>query len=160
MWPLKSGPTQLTRRIVAVDDKLYVTLARATHVTCWMPRRRHGGPEYPETKFVEEILVEGKQMLGAGASRPRTTSAPRFRDPGTGADQQAARTTATSGTRDRAASMLVDLASRARPSGTERSSRRAAVPVHGRHARPLPRRRQGRVALDRATRQPSQWPGT
>jgi outer membrane protein assembly factor BamB len=63
LWPLKSGPTQLTRRIVAVDDKLYVTLARATHVTCLDAKTGELVREYPETKFVEEILVEGKQML-------------------------------------------------------------------------------------------------
>lgn len=63
LWPLKSGPTQLTRRIVAVDDKLYVTLARATHVTCLDAKTGELVREYPETKFVEEILVEGKEML-------------------------------------------------------------------------------------------------
>lgn len=63
MWPLKSGPTQLTRRIVAVDDKIYVTLARATHVTCLDAKDGSVIREYPDTKACEEILVEGKQML-------------------------------------------------------------------------------------------------
>ncbi len=63
LWPLKSGPTQLTRRLVAVDDKVYVTLGRATHVTCLSAFDGSLIREYPETKFVEEILVDGKQML-------------------------------------------------------------------------------------------------
>ena len=63
MWPLKSGPTQLTRRLVAVDDKIYVTLGRATHVTCLSAFDGSVIKEYPETKFCEEILVDGGQML-------------------------------------------------------------------------------------------------
>ena len=63
LWPLKSGPTQLTRRIVAVDDKVYVTLARATHISCLDARTGELIREYPQTKTCEEIIVEGKQLL-------------------------------------------------------------------------------------------------
>jgi outer membrane protein assembly factor BamB len=63
MWPLKSGPTQLTRRLVAMDDKIYVTLGRATHVTCLSAFDGSVIKEYPDTKFCEEILVDGGQML-------------------------------------------------------------------------------------------------
>ena len=63
MWPLKSGPTQLTRRIVAVDDKVYVTLGRATHITCLSAFDGSVVREFPATKACEEILVEGRQML-------------------------------------------------------------------------------------------------
>ncbi len=34
MWPLKSGPTQLARRLVADGDLLYVTLNYHAPITC------------------------------------------------------------------------------------------------------------------------------
>ncbi|MEP6669520.1 MAG: PQQ-binding-like beta-propeller repeat protein [Chthoniobacter sp.] len=60
MWPLKSGPTQLTRRLVADGDHIFVTLgigepiARVDGATGKVIRT------YPDTKGAEEILhVDG-----------------------------------------------------------------------------------------------------
>lgn len=56
LWPLKSGPTQLTRRLVSIGDKVYVTLGIAAAVTCLDGATGNVIREYPETVGTEEIL--------------------------------------------------------------------------------------------------------
>jgi len=63
LWPLKSGPTQLTRRIVAIGDRVYVTLAREAPVTCVDGTNGKIIREYAGTKTCEEILVDKGQLL-------------------------------------------------------------------------------------------------
>lgn len=57
LWPLKSGPTQLTRRLVAMGDKVYVTLGIADPIRCLDGATGEVIREYPQTKGAEEILV-------------------------------------------------------------------------------------------------------
>jgi outer membrane protein assembly factor BamB len=60
LWPLKSGPTQLTRRLVGVGDRIFVTLGLGEPVSCLDAAT--GGPirVYADTKGAEEILyVDG-----------------------------------------------------------------------------------------------------
>jgi len=62
LWPLKSGPTQLTHRLVAMDDKVYVTLGITAPVTCLDGATGAVIREYPETKGTEEIRVRGGKL--------------------------------------------------------------------------------------------------
>lgn len=57
LWPLKSGPTQLTRRLVAVGDKVYVTLGIADPVSCLDGATGNVIRVYEQTKGAEEIIL-------------------------------------------------------------------------------------------------------
>jgi outer membrane protein assembly factor BamB len=57
MWPLKSGPTQLARRLVADGDLLYVTLGYHAPVTCLDGATGQVRRVYNETKTAEEMVV-------------------------------------------------------------------------------------------------------
>src|SRR6185436_17008916 len=60
LWPLKSGPTQLARRLVVDSNNLYVTLAIDAPISCLDPATGALVREYPETRGAEEILhVDG-----------------------------------------------------------------------------------------------------
>jgi outer membrane protein assembly factor BamB len=56
MWPLKTGPTQLTRRLVADGDKVYYTRELEGPVVCLDGATGNVIREFPETKGAEEIL--------------------------------------------------------------------------------------------------------
>ena len=56
MWPLKSGPTQLTRRLVADGDRIFVTMAIDSAISCIDGSNGSVTKEYPETKGAEEIM--------------------------------------------------------------------------------------------------------
>lgn len=57
LWPLKSGPTQLARRLVAIGDKVYVTLGISTPIVCLDGGTGAVVKEYPQTKGAEEFLI-------------------------------------------------------------------------------------------------------
>lgn len=59
LWPLKSGPTELTRRLVADGDRVYVTMGLDEPVSCL--DGASGAPlrVYDGTKGAEEILFCG-----------------------------------------------------------------------------------------------------
>ncbi|MBI4658653.1 MAG: PQQ-binding-like beta-propeller repeat protein [Verrucomicrobia bacterium] len=59
LWPLKSGPTQLTRRLVAIKDSVYVTLSINAPVSCLDAATGDLVRVYESTKGAEEILVVG-----------------------------------------------------------------------------------------------------
>ncbi|MEI6234347.1 MAG: PQQ-binding-like beta-propeller repeat protein [Planctomycetota bacterium] len=56
MWPLKSGPTQLTRRLVAEGDRIFVTKGIEAPVSCLNGATGDTIRVYEETKGAEEIL--------------------------------------------------------------------------------------------------------
>ncbi|MBK8090759.1 MAG: PQQ-binding-like beta-propeller repeat protein [Verrucomicrobiaceae bacterium] len=56
LWPLKSGPTQLARRIVSIGDKVYVTLGIAAPITCLDAATGKVLRTYDQTAGTEEIL--------------------------------------------------------------------------------------------------------
>jgi outer membrane protein assembly factor BamB len=57
LWPLKSGPTQLTRRLVAMGDKVYVTMGITAPISCFDGGTGALVREYPQTKGTEEIIM-------------------------------------------------------------------------------------------------------
>jgi outer membrane protein assembly factor BamB len=60
MWPLKSGPTQLTRRLVADGDRIFVTLGIGEPISVVDGATGQVVRSFPETKGAEEILhVDG-----------------------------------------------------------------------------------------------------
>jgi len=56
LWPLKSGPTELTRRLVSDGDRVYVTLAIDGPVSCLNGATGEAVRVYDGTKGAEEIL--------------------------------------------------------------------------------------------------------
>jgi len=57
LWPLKSGPTQLTRRIVAIGDKVYVTMGIADPISCLDGATGKVIRVYEQTKGAEELIM-------------------------------------------------------------------------------------------------------
>jgi len=63
LWPLKSGPTQLARRLVAVKDRVYITLGVDKPVSVLDAATGELIHELPGSKGAEEIIVEGGQVF-------------------------------------------------------------------------------------------------
>ena len=64
MWPLKSGPTQLARRLVAEEGRVYATLALEAPLTCLDAASGEIIRTYEGTSTTEEvILVDGTLYL-------------------------------------------------------------------------------------------------
>ncbi len=80
MWPLKSGPTQLARRLVADGEDLYVTLgidAPLSRASTQRPAR--STRTYEGTKGTEEVILHHGTLLPAGqpGRRRSWTTTPR-----------------------------------------------------------------------------------
>lgn len=56
MWPLKTGPTQLTRRLVADGDRIFVTLGITAPVSCVDAGTGEVIRTFEETKGAEEMI--------------------------------------------------------------------------------------------------------
>jgi len=56
LWPFKSGPAQLPRRLIAVKDKVYVTLGIDAPLTALDAATGKTIRTYDRTKFTEEII--------------------------------------------------------------------------------------------------------
>jgi outer membrane protein assembly factor BamB len=63
LWPLKSGPANLPRRLVAVDEVVYTTLGITAPVCALDAATGETVREYPESKGAEEILCQGERLL-------------------------------------------------------------------------------------------------
>jgi len=63
MWPLKSGPAQLPRRLVAVGDTVYVALGLDAPLTALDAATGKTLRTYPETKATEEVLCSGGTLF-------------------------------------------------------------------------------------------------
>jgi outer membrane protein assembly factor BamB len=63
MWPLKSGPTEIQRRLVAVDGKVYLPLGALAPVSQLDGRTGEILQTYEGTSNVDEIIVDGDQMI-------------------------------------------------------------------------------------------------
>ncbi len=59
LWPLKSGPTQLARRLVADEHRVYMTLGYAAPLTALDPATGEIVRTYEGTRATEEIIVSG-----------------------------------------------------------------------------------------------------
>ncbi len=57
MWPLKSGPTQLARRLVADGDLVYATLSYHAPITCLDGATGQVKQVYKNTKTAEEFVI-------------------------------------------------------------------------------------------------------
>ena len=63
LWPLKSGPTQLARRLVAIDDRVFVTLGFVDPVSVLDAATGETVRTLPDTKGAEEIVVSNGTVL-------------------------------------------------------------------------------------------------
>lgn len=70
LWPLKSGPTQLTRRLVADGDKIYVTMNIAAPISCIDGATGELIREYPETAGTEEIMFRDGILYALANTEP------------------------------------------------------------------------------------------
>lgn len=57
LWPLKSGPTQLSRRLVSTDDRVFVTLGYDAPLTALDARTGETLLTYEDTDATEEIIT-------------------------------------------------------------------------------------------------------
>lgn len=64
LWPLKSGPAQLPRRLVAVDDRIYVPLGMAEPLSVLDAATGEVLQTFADTKATEEVLV-GRGLICA-----------------------------------------------------------------------------------------------
>lgn len=76
LWPLKSGPAQLPRRLVAVDNRVYVTLGIDAPVSVLDAATGETIRTYPQTKGTEEILYSNGTIL-ALADKQAEVSVPK-----------------------------------------------------------------------------------
>ena len=63
LWPLKSGPAQLPRRLVAIGDKVYVTLGLDVPLTVLDAATGQTIRTYENTKTTEEILFSNDVLF-------------------------------------------------------------------------------------------------
>ena len=72
LWPLKSGPQRMTRRLVAVGDRVYVTLGIDSPLTALDAAMGETIRTYEQTKATEEILCDGGVLFlsVAGEGQP------------------------------------------------------------------------------------------
>ena len=63
LWPLKSGPASLPRRLVAIGDTVYVTLGIDAPVVALDAATGKTLREYPKTAGAEEIIVAGGVLM-------------------------------------------------------------------------------------------------
>lgn len=77
LWPLKSGPNQLPRRLVAADDRVYATLGINAPVTALDAATGETVRTYDGTAYTDEILhADGTLFLLVG---PSTNQWPAYR---------------------------------------------------------------------------------
>lgn len=63
LWPLKSGPSHLPRRLVVQDDAVYVTLGIDEPISVLDPATGDTLREYDNTAGTEEILFSGGNVI-------------------------------------------------------------------------------------------------
>lgn len=62
LWPLKSGPTQLARRLVSVGDHVFATLGITAPVTMMDAATGETVREFEGSKGTEELIVDGETL--------------------------------------------------------------------------------------------------
>ena len=80
LWPLKSGPNQLPRRLVAVGDRVYVTLGHRRPLAALDAATGKTVRTYAGTDHTDEVLDSDGDALPAGRprSQPWKTYRPKF----------------------------------------------------------------------------------
>ncbi len=74
LWPAKSGPAQLPRRLVAAGDTVFVTLGLGSPVTALDAATGGTIRTYVQTTATEEILYSDGRLVRAGQSQRRLAS--------------------------------------------------------------------------------------
>ncbi len=70
LWPLKSGPTQLAKRLITDGDRVFAPLALGAPVTCFNAATGEEIATYEATKGMEEmVLVDGKLFVLANPAQ-------------------------------------------------------------------------------------------
>ena len=78
LWPLKSGPQMMTRRLVAVGDRVYVTLGIDAPLTALDAATGETVRTYEGTKATEEVLLsDGVLFLSVAAEGQPLRSDPK-----------------------------------------------------------------------------------
>jgi outer membrane protein assembly factor BamB len=77
LWPLKSGPQMLTRRLVAEGDRVYATLAIDAPVTAIDAASGQTVRTYEDTQATEEILLADGVLYLVVADRDKLHSDPK-----------------------------------------------------------------------------------
>ena len=77
LWPLKSGPAQLPRRLVAIDDTVYVTLGIDAPVTALDAATGKTLRTYDGTAGTEELIVSDGLLFAVCRSGPGELRAPK-----------------------------------------------------------------------------------
>lgn len=72
IWPAKAGPAQLPRRLVAVGEKVYVTLGLFAPVSVLDAATGQTLDTFEGTESTEEILVSGDQLFVTAHAVART----------------------------------------------------------------------------------------
>jgi len=72
LWPLKSGPAQLPRRLVAVGDRVYLPLGMSEPLSALDAGTGNVLKTFPETRAVDEVLVSGGMIYVLADPRPET----------------------------------------------------------------------------------------
>ncbi|MFP4057622.1 MAG: PQQ-binding-like beta-propeller repeat protein [Candidatus Brocadiia bacterium] len=80
LWPLKSGPAQLPRRLVAAGDRVYATLGLNASVTALDAATGETVREYPATGAAEEILFSDGVLFVQVREEPRKLDYARVHD--------------------------------------------------------------------------------
>jgi outer membrane protein assembly factor BamB len=70
LWPLKSGPNQLPRRLVAVGQRVYATLGIDAPVTAMDATTGETVREYEGTQHTDEILVSDGTLFALAGQAP------------------------------------------------------------------------------------------
>jgi len=70
LFPLKSGPTQLARRLVADGDRIFVTLGLQAPLLCLDAATGETIRTYPESKTTEEVIHTDGTLLAVVTRQP------------------------------------------------------------------------------------------
>jgi outer membrane protein assembly factor BamB len=73
LWPLKSGPTQLARRLVAAGDRVYITPGITATLECIDAATGDVLRKYEGTKSTEEVLHVPEDDTAAAADSPASS---------------------------------------------------------------------------------------
>lgn len=63
MWPLKSGPTQLSRRLVSSSDRVFVTLGYAAAASALSTETGETETTFKDSEGTEEIIHRGDKLF-------------------------------------------------------------------------------------------------
>jgi outer membrane protein assembly factor BamB len=87
LWPFKSGPTQLQRRLVAIGNTVYATLGMDAPLTAFDAATGKSVREYEGTFATEEVLFDGGVLFLLVNPAPQSYDAFKLQEVGIGAER-------------------------------------------------------------------------